>query len=285
VGGHPGLVETCREVFDQWLGRRAAPDRAEPRGRAGHRKELLDVKASCGHGQRGGAAPPTSACAAVRPAVAGGRGAVALGGLMEDAGDAVDLPVPSSGQWISPGPPPDYGVPDDRGGPWWPDAARGTRRAGRDRSPDEGLAGAIGQARTLADRAATASGPVRSSSRCPRTCAHDRRSPGAAAHQDLTRKRRRCDCAGRRGLAAVCRRCRSGESGGAGPSAEAARDAMLVCRQQRWEDMPMLPLNAGTCRPCRTTARAGYDRAAAYRDRALGVGGFHRPTERCTSTG
>jgi malate synthase len=107
---HPGLVATCREVFDQWLGfepHQIVRRRDDVRVTA---RELLDVKAS----------PVAVTEVALRSAVSvalryvaawlGGQGAVALGGLMEDAATA-EICRTQLWQWISQGTPTDYGVP------------------------------------------------------------------------------------------------------------------------------------------------------------------------------
>jgi malate synthase len=85
---HPGLVETCREVFDQWLG-------DEPHQIVRKREDvqvtatdLLDVKAV--GVQVSEVALRNNVSVALRYIAAwlAGRGAVALGGLMEDAATA-----------------------------------------------------------------------------------------------------------------------------------------------------------------------------------------------------
>ncbi|WP_067508484.1 malate synthase A [Actinoplanes sp. TFC3] len=107
---HPGLVETCREVFDQWLG-------FEPNQIVRRRddvqvgaKELLDIRAT-------GIAVTevalrTNVSVALRYLAEwlGGRGAVALGGLMEDAATA-EICRTQLWQWIARATPTDYGVP------------------------------------------------------------------------------------------------------------------------------------------------------------------------------
>jgi malate synthase len=107
---HPGLVETCREVFDQWLGfepHQIVRKRDDVRVTA---KELLDVKA--GPVAVSEVALRTNVSVALRYVAAwlGGRGAVALGGLMEDAATA-EICRTQLWQWISTGTPTDYGVP------------------------------------------------------------------------------------------------------------------------------------------------------------------------------
>jgi malate synthase len=107
---HPGLVETCREVFDQWLG-------DEPHQIVRRRddvtvtaEQLLDVR--FGSIAVTEVALRTSVSVALRYVAAwlGGRGAVALGGLMEDAATA-EICRTQLWQWISQGTPTDYGVP------------------------------------------------------------------------------------------------------------------------------------------------------------------------------
>ncbi|GAA2688867.1 malate synthase A [Actinoplanes palleronii] len=107
---HPGLVETCREVFDQWLG-------AEPHQIVRKRDdvkvgaaELLDIK-SIGV-TVSEVALRTNVSVALRYIASwlDGRGAVALGGLMEDAATA-EICRTQLWQWISTGTPTDYGVP------------------------------------------------------------------------------------------------------------------------------------------------------------------------------
>jgi malate synthase len=77
---HPGLVATCREVFDQWFG-------AEPHQIVRKREDVR-----------------------VTAAWLDGRGAVALSGLMEDAATA-EICRAQLWQWIHSGTPTDYGVP------------------------------------------------------------------------------------------------------------------------------------------------------------------------------
>jgi malate synthase len=107
---HPGLVATCREVFDQWLGE-------EPHQIVRRRDDvevtahdLLDVK-TLGV-QVTEVALRTNASVALRYIAAwlGGRGAVALNGLMEDAATA-EICRTQLWQWIATGTPTDYGVP------------------------------------------------------------------------------------------------------------------------------------------------------------------------------
>ncbi|XVV09169.1 malate synthase A [Actinoplanes sp. CA-131856] len=107
---HPGLVETCRDVFDQWLG-------DEPHQIVRKREdvqvtatELLDVKAV--GVQVSEVALRNNVSVALRYIAAwlGGRGAVALGGLMEDAATA-EICRAQLWQWINASTPTDYGVP------------------------------------------------------------------------------------------------------------------------------------------------------------------------------
>jgi malate synthase len=120
---HPGLVATCRDVFDQWLGE-------EPHQIVRRRDdvkvtaaELLDVRVGPGspspdHRDRtpdvrvSEVALRTNASVALRYIAAwlGGRGAVALNGLMEDAATA-EICRTQLWQWIATGTPTDYGVP------------------------------------------------------------------------------------------------------------------------------------------------------------------------------
>ncbi|WP_456237639.1 malate synthase, partial [Actinoplanes oryzae] len=107
---HPALVGTCREVFDQWLGfepHQIVRQREDVRVTAG---DLLDVRS--GPVQVTEVALRTSASVALRYVAAwlGGRGAVALGGLMEDAATA-EICRTQLWQWIRRGTPTDYGVP------------------------------------------------------------------------------------------------------------------------------------------------------------------------------
>jgi malate synthase len=107
---HPGLVTTCREVFDQWLG-------DEPHQIVRRRddvqvtaRDLLDLKA--GTVTVSEVALRTNASVALRYVAAwlGGQGAVALNGLMEDAATA-EICRTQLWQWIHQGTPTDYGVP------------------------------------------------------------------------------------------------------------------------------------------------------------------------------
>jgi malate synthase len=107
---HPGLVGACRDVFDQWLG-------AEPHQIVRKRDDvrvtaadLLDVRpTTVGVSE---VALRTNVSVALRYVAAwlGGRGAVALGGLMEDAATA-EICRAQLWQWVSNGTPTDYGVP------------------------------------------------------------------------------------------------------------------------------------------------------------------------------
>jgi malate synthase len=107
---HPGLVETCRDVFDQWLG-------AEPHQIVRRRddvrvtaRDLLDIKAEAVVVSE--VALRTNVSVALRYVAAwlGGQGAVALNGLMEDAATA-EICRTQLWQWITQGTPTDYGVP------------------------------------------------------------------------------------------------------------------------------------------------------------------------------
>ncbi|MFI7603055.1 malate synthase A [Actinoplanes sp. NPDC049681] len=107
---HPGLVETCKEVFDQWLG-------FEPHQIVRRRddvnvtaKELLDVRATAVTVSEVALRNNVSVALRYVAAWLGGRGAVALGGLMEDAATA-EICRAQLWQWISTGTPTDYGVP------------------------------------------------------------------------------------------------------------------------------------------------------------------------------
>jgi malate synthase len=111
---HPGLVATCREVFDQWLG-------DEPHQIVRRRddvnvtaRDLLDLKT--GTVTVSEVALRTSASVALRYVAAwlGGQGAVALNGLMEDAATA-EICRTQLWQWIHQGTPTDYGVPVSSG--------------------------------------------------------------------------------------------------------------------------------------------------------------------------
>src|SRR3954447_26257492 len=107
---HPGLVTTCREVFDQWLGfepHQIVRKRDDVRVTA---KELLDVRSSAVTVTE--VALRTNVIVALRYVAAwlGGQGAVALNGLMEDAATA-EICRAQLWQWISQGTPTDYGVP------------------------------------------------------------------------------------------------------------------------------------------------------------------------------
>jgi malate synthase len=107
---HPGLVETCRDVFDQWLG--TEPHQIVRRRDDVHvtASQLLDVKAV--GVQVTEVALRTNASVALRYIAAwlGGRGAVALNGLMEDAATA-EICRAQLWQWIATATPTDYGVP------------------------------------------------------------------------------------------------------------------------------------------------------------------------------
>jgi malate synthase len=107
---HPGLVETCREVFDQWLGdepHQIVRRRDDVRVTA---RDLLDVRS--GPVAVGEVTLRTSASVALRYVAAwlGGQGAVALNGLMEDAATA-EICRAQLWQWISTRTPTDGGEP------------------------------------------------------------------------------------------------------------------------------------------------------------------------------
>ncbi len=107
---HPGLVPTCREVFDQWLGEE--PHQIVRKREDVHvtATELLDVRTP--GVQVTEVALRTNVSVALRYVAAwlDGRGAVALGGLMEDAATA-EICRAQLWQWIHSGTPTDYGVP------------------------------------------------------------------------------------------------------------------------------------------------------------------------------
>jgi malate synthase len=107
---HPGLVAACQEVFDQWLG-------FEPHQIVRRRDDVRVTAADLlGVPQHSGGvtevALRTSVSVALRYVAAwlGGQGAVALGGLMEDAATA-EICRTQLWQWISSGTPTDFGVP------------------------------------------------------------------------------------------------------------------------------------------------------------------------------
>jgi malate synthase len=107
---HPGLVATCREVFDQWLGfepHQIVRRRDDVRVTAA---DLLAVRPASGGISE--VALRTSVSVALRYVAAwlGGSGAVALNGLMEDAATA-EICRTQLWQWIASGTPTDYGVP------------------------------------------------------------------------------------------------------------------------------------------------------------------------------
>jgi malate synthase len=107
---HPGLVATCREVFDQWLGdepHQIVRRRDDVRVTA---RDLLDVQS--GTVTVSEVALRTNVSVALRYVAAwlGGQGAVALNGLMEDAATA-EICRAQLWQWIAQGTPTDYGVP------------------------------------------------------------------------------------------------------------------------------------------------------------------------------
>jgi malate synthase len=107
---HPSLVETCREVFDQWLGtepHQIVRRRDDVRVTA---EDLLDLKAV--GIQVSEVALRNNVSVALRYIAAwlGGSGAVALNGLMEDAATA-EICRAQLWQWIHASTPTDYGVP------------------------------------------------------------------------------------------------------------------------------------------------------------------------------
>jgi malate synthase len=107
---HPGLVETCKEVFDQWLGfepHQIVRRRDDVRVTA---KDLLEVKQNAGGITEVALRNSVSVALRYIAAWLGGQGAVALGGLMEDAATA-EICRTQLWQWISSGTPTDYGVP------------------------------------------------------------------------------------------------------------------------------------------------------------------------------
>ena len=111
---HPALVATCREVFDQWLAdepHQIVRKREDVRVTA---DDLLDIKA--GAVRVSEVALRTNVSVALRYIAAwlGGRGAVALDGLMEDAATA-EICRAQLWQWIAKGTPTDYGVPVSAG--------------------------------------------------------------------------------------------------------------------------------------------------------------------------
>ena len=111
---HPGLVTTCREVFDQWLGdepHQIVRRREDVRVTAA---DLLDVRA--GRVTVGEVALRTTVSTALRYLAAwlGGQGTVALNGVLADAGTA-ELCRTQLWQWIAQGTPTDYGVPVSAG--------------------------------------------------------------------------------------------------------------------------------------------------------------------------
>jgi malate synthase len=107
---HPGLVPTCREVFDQWLGfepHQIVRRRDDVKVTA---RDLLDVKTSAVAVTEVALRNAVSVALRYVAAWLGGQGAVALGGLMEDAATA-EICRTQLWQWISAGTPTDYGVP------------------------------------------------------------------------------------------------------------------------------------------------------------------------------
>ncbi|WP_045742886.1 malate synthase A [Actinoplanes rectilineatus] len=107
---HPALVATCREVFDQWLA-------AEPHQIVRKRDDVRVTAAQLLQVRSGGVtvsevALRTNVSVALRYIAAwlGGRGAVALNGLMEDAATA-EICRAQLWQWITNGTPTDDGIP------------------------------------------------------------------------------------------------------------------------------------------------------------------------------
>jgi malate synthase len=107
---HPGLVETCKEVFDQWLG-------FEPHQIVRRRDDvtvtaadLLGVTANSGGITEVALRNSVSVALRYLAAWLGGQGAVALGGLMEDAATA-EICRAQLWQWITSGTPTDHRVP------------------------------------------------------------------------------------------------------------------------------------------------------------------------------
>ncbi|HEU4348070.1 MAG TPA: malate synthase A [Actinoplanes sp.] len=106
---HPGLVATCREVFDQWLG-------FEPHQIVRHRDDvrvtaadLLTVKPHTGGITEVALRNSVSVALRYLASWLGGQGAVALDGLMEDAATA-EICRTQLWQWIASGTPTDFGV-------------------------------------------------------------------------------------------------------------------------------------------------------------------------------
>ncbi|HET6530261.1 MAG TPA: malate synthase A [Actinoplanes sp.] len=107
---HPGLVETCKEVFDQWLG-------FEPHQIVRRRDDvqvtaadLLGVTPASGGITEVALRNSVSVALRYLAAWLGGQGAVALGGLMEDAATA-EICRAQLWQWISSATPTDDRVP------------------------------------------------------------------------------------------------------------------------------------------------------------------------------
>jgi malate synthase len=120
---HPGLVATCREVFDQWLGEEPHQIVRKRDDVRVTRDDLLSIRVDIGFPPRDGTvkaagvqvsevALRNNVSVALRYIAAwlGGRGAVALGGLMEDAATA-EICRAQLWQWIHASTPTDYGVP------------------------------------------------------------------------------------------------------------------------------------------------------------------------------
>ncbi|WP_380168687.1 malate synthase A [Jannaschia sp. R86511] len=85
---HPGLVGTCREVFDAVLGHRPNQVHRHRPEVAVTAADLLDVGATPGEVTAGGLRQNLSVALQYLTAWLGGQGAVALHGLMEDAATA-----------------------------------------------------------------------------------------------------------------------------------------------------------------------------------------------------
>jgi malate synthase len=107
---HPGLVTTCRDVFDQWLGdepHQIVRKRDDVRVTA---EDLLDLKVVGVQVTEVALRNNVSVALRYIAAWLGGSGAVALNGLMEDAATA-EICRAQLWQWIHASTPTDYGVP------------------------------------------------------------------------------------------------------------------------------------------------------------------------------
>jgi len=107
---HPGLVETCRDVFDQWLGdepHQIVRKRDDVRVTA---EDLLDLKVVGVQVTEVALRNNVSVALRYIAAWLAGSGAVALNGLMEDAATA-EICRAQLWQWIHASTPTDYGVP------------------------------------------------------------------------------------------------------------------------------------------------------------------------------